>query len=243
MIRSARRASLAALIVCAAAGCDEPPPPPVAAPVVPTVAVERPATEAETLRWLLRDRSGEPPPPPDAGRLIYRPDGTFEVVGGLALSSGWYVVRKNRVCRFSDRGQPSQYCDDLTLTPDGPRMQNVDAVMERVPGYVNPPEPPPPPPLSGRVVPDRLTWMREPVARFPEQARARGLTKGVATLTCRPGPDGRLLDCRVLSEAPVRVDFGAEALRAAAGARLSPRSVSRVREGAGVTFSMRFGEE
>lgn len=66
---------------------------------------------------------------------------------------------------------------------------------------------------------------------------------GAVTLSCAPLPDGRLSDCRVVSERPEGMELGAHALEAANEARLSARSLDAVSPGGRIEFTIRFKME
>ncbi|MBB4082000.1 hypothetical protein [Brevundimonas lenta] len=72
-------------------------------------------------------------------------------------------------------------------------------------------------------LPAGLTWVRTPVVEYPSTRYARGF----AVVSCLTNPDGRLRDCAVESEHPVKGGFGEAARRAVVG--------SRVRRGDGST--------
>ena len=64
---------------------------------------------------------------------------------------------------------------------------------------------------------------------------------GDVVLDCAVTVDGRLTDCRVLSERPPRRGFGEAALLQATRARLSPQTMDQARARARVTFTFRSG--
>lgn len=72
-------------------------------------------------------------------------------------------------------------------------------------------------------------------------AGAAAQTKGHASINCRVGADGRLSDCRVVSETPPGRGFGQAALRMAGRIRINPRTRSgRPTAGARVTIPIPF---
>lgn len=62
---------------------------------------------------------------------------------------------------------------------------------------------------------------------------------GDVTLDCAVTVDGRLVDCRVVSERPPERGFGEAALLQATRARLSPQTMEQARTRARVTFTFR----
>lgn len=56
-------------------------------------------------------------------------------------------------------------------------------------------------------------------------ARPSAPEAGYATIECAVAPDGRPANCRVLSEAPAGMGFGAAALDIVQRGRLSPRTL------------------
>lgn len=63
---------------------------------------------------------------------------------------------------------------------------------------------------------------------------------GRAEVSCTVQANGRLRDCRVLSETPEGQGFGEEALRAAEQAQLTPATRRRTRQGEQVNFPVTF---
>jgi len=84
------------------------------------------------------------------------------------------------------------------------------------------------------------TWARPPAVEFPERALSRGLQSGVVQLKCSVAPSGALTACEILSETPEGGGFGVAALSGARRARVNPREVNGVAEGASVSFAVRF---
>ena len=93
-----------------------------------------------------------------------------------------------------------------------------------VPGPPPPPAPPAPPRPSVITNPQ---WARPPRPTerdFPQRALDRGVG-GSATVECTVTPSGRPEDCRVVSEEPSGMGFGAAAVRIVQRGQLSPRTV------------------
>ncbi|HSV02838.1 MAG TPA: TonB family protein [Phenylobacterium sp.] len=87
------------------------------------------------------------------------------------------------------------------------------------------------------------TWLAGGLvaAGLASSAAAQGVG-GVASLDCRVRADGRLADCRVVSEAPRGQGLGKAALRMAGRIRMNPVSRGgRPTAGARVTIPIRFG--
>lgn len=82
-------------------------------------------------------------------------------------------------------------------------------------------------------------WVDRPTPSWPAEALVAGATSGTVALSCRAETDGTLTDCQIDSETPAGAGFGAEALRAAARARLSPRTVEGVAAEGRVRFNVR----
>ena len=83
-------------------------------------------------------------------------------------------------------------------------------------------------------------WLQAPAPAFPERAAARGIEAGQARVRCVTSADGGLTDCRVLSQSPSGLDFGASVMAAASQARLDPASLQDARPGAVVEISSNF---
>lgn len=81
-----------------------------------------------------------------------------------------------------------------------------------------------------------LPWARRPSVEFPERALSEGVQRGAAVLECGVDADGAFSQCRIASESPPRMGFGAAALAGARRARLDPTRWSEPK----VTFSLRF---
>lgn len=63
---------------------------------------------------------------------------------------------------------------------------------------------------------------------------------GLVELQCEVAPEGRLANCRVLSEEPVGQGFGSAAVSAAHSAPLSPDTAGELPVGRQVRFKVRF---
>ena len=95
--------------------------------------------------------------------------------------------------------------------------------------------------------PQQLTrpdWVRRPtgddVARvYPMGAQLRDLN-GKAEMTCQVAADGRLHDCKVVSEAPAGFGFGEATLRLARYFQIRPGSTPGALEGAQVNIPVQF---
>lgn len=88
-------------------------------------------------------------------------------------------------------------------------------------------------------------WVQRPsgdqlMRAYPSRAIEMGVT-GSAQLNCGVQVDGRLNDCRILSETPARQGFGRAATSLSRYFRMSPRTVDgQAVEGARVTVGIRF---
>lgn len=115
-----------------------------------------------------------------------------------------------------------------------------------VPQGEEPPDAAPSAPTEGAPQPamiagdSRPTWRRVPSPVFPARAMAAGVPDGAVQLTCEAEVSGRLSGCRILSETPAGYDFGANALRAAEGARIHPRQVDGVTVRSTTRFTVRY---
>ncbi|MBX9617060.1 MAG: M56 family metallopeptidase [Caulobacteraceae bacterium] len=83
------------------------------------------------------------------------------------------------------------------------------------------------------------SWIDRPTPSWPAEALEAGATGGTVALSCRAETDGKLADCQIVSETPAGAGFGAEALRAATRARLSPRTVEGASTDGRVRFNVR----
>ena len=106
-----------------------------------------------------------------------------------------------------------------------------------VPG---PPPPPAPPPARPSVV-TNPSWGRQVLPEYPERAASRGV-EGISSVrvSCGLQPSGSLTDCRVVSEDPEGMGFGAAALAAARRSRVTPGTVDGAAVGARVEWTVRF---
>ncbi len=88
-------------------------------------------------------------------------------------------------------------------------------------------------------------WVQRPsgdqlMRAYPNRAIEAGIT-GSAQLNCAVQVDGRLNDCRIVSETPARQGFGRAATSLSRYFRMSPRTVDgQAVEGARVTVGIRF---
>lgn len=88
-------------------------------------------------------------------------------------------------------------------------------------------------------------WVQRPTAQqmmraYPARALDLGV-EGSAQLNCAVHSDGRLNDCRVLSETPERQGFGRAATNLSTNFKMSPRTEDgHAVDGARVTFGIRF---
>lgn len=90
---------------------------------------------------------------------------------------------------------------------------------------------------AGTITP---AWSQTPMPFYPEVAMARGINAGEAQLNCTVLPDGRLKDCRVVSETPRGAGFGAAALTSLQSARVSEATVAQAASGVRTQFTIRF---
>ena len=88
-------------------------------------------------------------------------------------------------------------------------------------------------------------WLQRPTGdqmlrAYPTRAIDNGI-EGTAQLNCAVQANGRLSDCRVISETPERNGFGRAATSLSRHFRMSPRTVDgQAIDGARVTFAIRF---
>lgn len=87
--------------------------------------------------------------------------------------------------------------------------------------------PPPEPVIHLMSVITEPRWARPLRPHFPRAARSAGIDEGRVVLNCGFGRMGDLTGCRITDETPPGLGFGAAALRAAASARLSARTIDR----------------
>jgi protein TonB len=96
--------------------------------------------------------------------------------------------------------------------------------------------------------PPHPVWTALPSARdleryYPSRARRRGVT-GSATIQCSVDENGRLVDCRVISEAPQGWNLGDAALGLSRKFRLAPRTTDGESVAGGtVTIPLYFGRD
>lgn len=93
-----------------------------------------------------------------------------------------------------------------------------------------------------RLDPRDITWPNLGQPQFPQAAAARGIETGEVVMSCRVDGAGALSDCRLESEAPRDVGFGAAALRAAQDSRLALKDGSSS-DGALIILTTRFRVE
>ena len=101
------------------------------------------------------------------------------------------------------------------------------------------PDPPSPPTIAD---PDWLPSKAAPdvLRYYPEAAQKIG-QEGAATVQCTISIVGALFDCRVISESPVGLGFGAAAMKMTPLFRMKPRTKSgQPVEGGTVNIPMRF---
>lgn len=83
-------------------------------------------------------------------------------------------------------------------------------------------------------------WKTGPVVEFPDNPEALRVGAGRVELACVVGPALRLTDCRVESETPAGLGFGASALVSARQAELGPPQDGSDPTGRLVRFAIRF---
>lgn len=82
-------------------------------------------------------------------------------------------------------------------------------------------------------------WARAPRTALPQAAIYNGYDRGEVQLDCQAWANGRLHQCKVLSESARNIDLGVTALEAARSAVLSPRQIDRMAADAHVIFTVR----
>lgn len=92
--------------------------------------------------------------------------------------------------------------------------------------------------------PYRPDWLEKPTGddmewAYPAHAERQGI-EGKAVITCRVGPDGRLGDCQVISEAPKGEDFGVAAIALSQKFRMLPPPADYVAKTPEVTIPIIF---
>jgi protein TonB len=121
-------------------------------------------------------------------------------------------------------------------------VKKEDRVEYRGPPVIvpGPPPPPAPPPPRPSVV-TNPSWGRQVLPEYPERAASRGI-EGISSVrvSCGLQPSGSLTDCRVVSEDPEGMGFGAAALAAARRSRVTPGTVDGAAVGARVEWTVRF---
>lgn len=85
-----------------------------------------------------------------------------------------------------------------------------------------------------------LDWARRPLPEYPQTAVAAGGPTGDVRVACIVPADGRLRDCRVVSETPAGVGFGQSALQSALMSNVSLPENDGSTVGAVVHFNIRF---
>lgn len=93
-----------------------------------------------------------------------------------------------------------------------------------------------------RLDPRDITWVQRGQPQFPQAASAQGIKTGEAVMSCRVNGMGGLDDCRLESETPTSVGFGAAALQSREGARLALADGSSP-DGALIILTTRFQVE
>lgn len=94
------------------------------------------------------------------------------------------------------------------------------------------------------MAPYKPDWLEKPTGEdmqwaYPAHAERRGV-EGKAVITCQVGPDGRLGDCRVVSETPKGEDFGVAAIALSQKFRMLPPPEGYAAKAAEVTIPVVF---
>jgi len=119
-------------------------------------------------------------------------------------------------------------------TPVKPPVEQGERIESPSPVY-------PPEAYLRPMVVSKPDWATPPVGVLPERALEQGVEQGRVWLSCQIFSNGRLHDCKLVSEEPVDLGFGRAAFQAARHAVLSPPVIEQVRPGGRVSFFVEFG--
>lgn len=85
-----------------------------------------------------------------------------------------------------------------------------------------------------------ITWVSQAAPEYPEAAVLRDIPLATVRVACIVPPDGRLDECRILSEAPDGLGFGRAALVAARNSRVALPENDLADVGKVIHYSVRF---
>ena len=126
-------------------------------------------------------------------------------------------------------------------TAKGPVTSFTEKAPPDAPPTATSPEPAPaaPPPVI-----NNPSWIRQPTAdqlmrAYPERAIDRGVG-GTVMLNCLVQPNGRVADCRTVSEPAGSYGFGRAAHSLTRHFQIAPRTVNGAAEGSRVNIGIRF---
>jgi TonB family protein len=187
------------------------------------------------------DLPGSTTPPLEGARWLWIKIGAWAVAIGVILLVAYLASALiDRALQGAGRGADRLFAsvqEALRANPDDDLVRVTTVRTEPV----TPPESYAPPPVDDDGVPvTAVSWIRPPRPDFPAEGIRADVEEASVALECTALTTGRASDCRILSEEPSGHGFGAAALAAMSGARLSPRIVDGEPSDATFRFTMRF---